>query len=282
MFKLFRKSRTINPLDDVLFQWSRSDPYRTRDLLRSVGVFGATGSGKSSGSGDWFGNAIVAYPRSSGLILCAKPEDKPMWEKMFARHKREKDYSVFEPGGTCRFNFLDFVLQSGGDTRQVTKCITTIGETLRSDKSGGTENSRFFEREEERLLYNAVGIVKLATGKVTAPDLQKFITTAPLSAVQIATPQYQASFHFQSMLKAEKTPKSPVEQHDYEQATDYWMSEFPNQADKMRSCTTAGVLGVLHVFNTGEVRELVSTTTNVTPNDMHERGHWVLDLPERF
>ena len=34
-------------------------------------------------------------------------------------------------------------------------------------------------------------------------------------------------------------------------------------------------MGILHVFNTGVVRELVSTTTNVTPDDMF-RGKWVL------
>ena len=46
-------------------------------------------------------------------------------------------------------------------------------------------------------------------------------------------------------------------------------------ADKTRSSILAGVMGILHVFNTGIVRELVGTTTNVSPDVMAE-GKWVL------
>jgi hypothetical protein len=38
-------------LDQVLFHWSPHDPFTIRDLLRSIAIFGASGSGKSSGSG---------------------------------------------------------------------------------------------------------------------------------------------------------------------------------------------------------------------------------------
>ena len=40
---------------------------------------------------------------------------------------------VFSPEHPLRFNFLDWEnLTGGGHTRNITKCITVIGETLRS------------------------------------------------------------------------------------------------------------------------------------------------------
>ena len=46
-------------------------------------------------------------------------------------------------------------------------------------------------------------------------------------------------------------------------------------ADKTRSSIMVGVMGVLHAFNVGIVRELVSTTSNVTPDDLFQ-GRWLL------
>jgi len=52
--------RSSDPLDDVLFKWPTKDPSTLRHMLRSVEVKGITGSGKSSGSGKFFTEAIVS------------------------------------------------------------------------------------------------------------------------------------------------------------------------------------------------------------------------------
>ncbi len=72
--------------------------------------------------------------------------------------------------------------------------------------------------------------------------------------------------------------KTPTEQHDFDMARDYWLSEFPNMADKTRSSIMTGVMGVLAVFNTGVVRDLVSTTTNVSPADMFAGKFVLVDM----
>jgi len=273
---LVRQKPEKSPLDQELFNWTHDDPFTVRDLLRSIAIFGATGSGKTSGSGKWLAEAIVTHRRSSGLILCAKPEDEAMWRRIFANADRKSDLLIFEPGGALRFNFLSYVVKSGGDTRQITKCITSIGETLRSSDASGREDSQFWEREQERMLYNAVEVVKQATGRVTAPDLQNFITTAAGSPSEISTPVWQGKFHCRCMKAAYEKEKSPTEQHDYELAQDYWLGEIPNMADRTKSSILVGVLGILHVFNTGVVRELASDETNVTPDDMLKKCRWVL------
>jgi type IV secretory pathway TraG/TraD family ATPase VirD4 len=218
----------------------------------------------------------VRHAGSGGLILAAKPEDRQMWEGIFRSAGRSADLMVFSPENPLRFNFLDWEnLTGGGQTRNITKCITTIGETLRSSDTTAGENADFWQREQERLIYNAVEIVKQATGKVSAPELQAFITTAATHPSEIGTAEWQAKFHNRCLKAAYEREKSTTEQHDFDMARDYFLSEWPSMADKTRSSIMTGVMGILHTFNTGTVRELVSTTTNVTPADMF-RGKWVL------
>ena len=143
-----------------------------------------------------------------------------------------------------------------------------------ADTKGG-ESADFWEAEQQRMIYNAVEVVRLATGGVSAPDIQRFITTAPQSVEQIKTEEWQKKFCNQCMKEAFDKEKTPVEKHDYHLAVDYWLSEFPTMADKTRSSILTGVMGILHVFNVGVVRELVSTTTNASPDDML-KGKWVI------
>lgn len=269
---LYRKTK--DTLDKPLFQWSDRDAFTIRDLLNGgVAITGRAGSGKTSSSGRQLGNAILRHPRSSGLILAAKPEDLPMWQGMCAKAGRK--LRVFAPDQPLRFNILSHVLGMGGQTREVVRCITTIGETLRSSESKGGESADFWEREQERMLYNAVEVVRQATGSVSAPDLQRFISTAPMNAAQISSPQWQSGYCNQCLAAAYGKRKSSVEKHDYQLAADYWLAEYPNMADKTRSCILTGVMGILHVFNSGVVRELMSTTTNATPDDILA-GEWVI------
>ncbi|WP_145377600.1 type IV secretory system conjugative DNA transfer family protein [Symmachiella dynata] len=186
-----------------------------------------------------------------------------------------KDLIVFSPDGPWRFDFLDYEMRQGGHTRNITRLIMTIGETLRSSDHSASENSDFWEREQERMLYNAVQIIKVATGKVTAPDLQRFIGGAANGAEEISSESWQTGFHHQCIRAAYLADKSAVDTHDCQLAFDYWLSELPRMASKTKSSIEVGVNGILHVFNTGITRSLVSGGTNVSPDDMFDRK-WVM------
>lgn len=266
-------------LDVALLRWSDSDVFTVRDLLSGgVAVFGRTGSGKTSSSGKALAKAIVGYGNSGGLILAAKSEDSAMWRGIFAAAGRADDLLIFSPNNPLRFNFLDYEMRCGGHTRNLVKVLMTIGETLRSSDTAGGEDADFWQREQERMLFNAVEVVKQATGKVSAPDLHRFISTAAMSPGQIASPQWQSQFHNQCLKAAWEKEKSPIEAHDFDLAKEFWLGEFPNMAEKTRSSIMTGVMGILHVFNVGVVRELVSTTTNVVPEDMFAGTFVLIDM----
>lgn len=274
-----RKHRVRDPLDRQLLQWTARDAFTVRNLLDGgVSIVGRVGSGKTSSSGRVLGCAIVGMRDSSGLICVPKGEDVPMWRHIFAQAGRRNDLLEFDADGSnLRCNFLAEASRYGGHTREIVRCITTIGETVRSNNQRGNgEDSGFWAAEQERMIYNAIEVLKTARRLVSAPDLQAFITTAACNATQLRDPSWQSGFHCRTMEQAYRATKSAMEAADFELAADYWLGEFCNMADRMRSSILTGVLGLLHVFNTGIVRELVSTTTNVSPDDMLARGKWIL------
>ncbi len=264
-------------LDKVLLYWSKLDPLTIRGLLNGgISIIGRVGSGKTSSSGKELGSAIVAHKQSGGLILAAKPEDLGMWRQIFASAGRQNDLLEFSPSQKLRFNFLDYEMRHGGHTRNITQCIRTIGESLHaSDSRGGAEQEIFWVQQQERMIYNAVEVIKRATKRVTASDLQKFVVGAATSGEQLSSDEWRKGFHCQCLEAGHNAQKTPIETNDFQMAADYWLGEYPSMADKTRSSILAGVMGLLHVFNTGLVSELVSGETNVTPDDMFN-GKWVL------
>lgn len=274
-----------DPLDREMFNWGPDDTFSLRHHLNGgTIIIGRAGSGKTSSSGKLLARSIVGLPGSGGLILAAKPDDLPMWKDIFDKAGRANDLLVFSPREKLRFNLLSYMLKmTVGSTRDVTKLITIIGETLRAaDVKGGGEASDFFESEETRMIYNVVEMLKLAFGTVTAPDMQRFIVAAPKSPAQMAAEGWADSFCKKVCDRAcanVNAKKDPIATHDYNLAVSYWLGEYPTMADKTRSCIQTGVLGKLHAMNVGIVRELVSSGTNVTPDDILA-GKWVIvDMP---
>jgi hypothetical protein len=231
-------------------------------LNGGVHIMGATGSGKTSGSGRALARAVVSGLESGGLIIAAKPEDADDWRKIFTESGRKNDLLLFGPGEKLRYNFSNELASTVGGTRVVTQALINIAETLKSGDGDG--NDRFWQQQQERLIYNACEILRLATGGISPPALQRFISGAALSVGLLSDPLWQDGFHNQTLKAAHGKKKTDIEQHDFDLAMDYWLSEYPAMADKTRSSIVALVMGLLHVFNTGVVRQLVSTSSNIS------------------
>jgi type IV secretory pathway TraG/TraD family ATPase VirD4 len=260
-----------------LFHWSPRDPFTIGDLLRGLICFGASGSGKSSGSLYVIAKAIAKCRKIGSLILASKPEDREFWQKVFRQAGRINDLIIFRPDMHWRFNFIDFIHKNGGDTKDITEAITVIGETL--EEGENNYRDKFWEKEPKRLIHNSVEIVKLAKGRVTAPDLHDFITGAAMKPETVNTPEFKESLHGKYLRAAFHNAKTAIERHDFGIAFKYFKDEYPAMADKMRSGILTSVLGILHVFNSGIVRELVSTCTNVTPAVLDEGKCILVDMP---
>ena len=74
------KTDFIREPDKPLLQLTSKDNFTVRDSFNGVHVYGAIGSGKTSGSG----RALAgAYLRAGygGIVLCAKPEECELWQE---------------------------------------------------------------------------------------------------------------------------------------------------------------------------------------------------------
>src|SRR5271170_5554639 len=63
----------------VLRDWGNGQAFHLADALTGVSVFGATGSGKTSGPAKHLAYGYLAAG-FGGLVLCAKKEERRQWE----------------------------------------------------------------------------------------------------------------------------------------------------------------------------------------------------------
>lgn len=212
-------------LDQVLFWWTAGrDSFRVRDLLNGgCLILGRAGSGKTSSSGARLQAAIVGHPKSAGLLLAAKPEDAGDIVRIFHKARRLKDLIVFDASRHWRCNFLGCLKRP----RDVVTFLTTMSEVLqRGDSKGGGDNSRFYDTQQDRCIYNAAAALQAAREPITAPNLHKFIMTAATTQAQLHTPEWQKKYHAKVLARGFETKLSPLEAHDFQLCVDYWVEEW--------------------------------------------------------
>ena len=89
----------------VLRDWGNGQAFRLADALTGVCVFGATGSGKTSGPAKHLAYGYLAAG-FGGLVLCAKKEERRQWEQWAAETERTDDLVIMDASGQNRFNFM--------------------------------------------------------------------------------------------------------------------------------------------------------------------------------
>ncbi len=90
----------------VIREWGNGQGFRLADALTGVAVFGATGSGKTSGPAKHLAYGYLAAG-FGGLVLCAKKEECRQWQRWAAETNRAGDLVIVNQSGNQRFNFLD-------------------------------------------------------------------------------------------------------------------------------------------------------------------------------
>ena len=263
-------------LDQVLLRWSPHDPFTMRNLLDGgLCILGRPGSGKTSASGKLLALCILAFPMSGGLILSSSPTDLAMWRGWAAMVGRPDDLVVFGPDHSHRFHMIAFLARMGADQKELAKAILTIGESRDNDESaGGKGEEIFWTQQAKSKLETAIAILTMAGEDISIPNIHRFILTAAQSPGDLADEQWRDKYHNQCFAKAWKAKGTDIQKHDYQLAADTWLTQWPVMAEKTRSSVEASIGGTLHVFNSGQVRELLSTATTVTPEVMG-RGKWV-------
>ena len=79
---------SVNPLpppfhpSTVIRDWGNGEGFTIADALTGVAVFGATGSGKTSGTGKHLALGYLgSAAEMGGIVLCAKKDEARQWQQ---------------------------------------------------------------------------------------------------------------------------------------------------------------------------------------------------------
>ena len=235
-----RKQAEPWPLFQMLLHWNGKDAWSIGDACQGTAVFGATGSGKTTGSGQAIARAFLRAG-FGGLVLTAKPGDRANFEDYCRREGRLNDVALFDASAAHRYSFLDEELNRKGSGAGLTENIVNLFSTVleiaeRNSGQGGREDEGYWMRALRQLCRNLVDLLVLARGRVTIPELYRVGVSAATGFEQIRSDEWKKqSFCFQCLADADGKAKSPRQQRDFELVADYFMQEFPGLSDKTRS-----------------------------------------------
>ena len=273
-------------LDRPLLRLSKRDAWTVRDACEGVAVLGATGSGKTTGSGEAIAKAFLRAG-FGGLVLCVKPDERRLWERYAEQTGRAHHLVVFGADAKYRFNFLDYELNragaGGGFTENLVSLFVTAAEVTGGQNRQGS-NDAYWQQTLKQLLRNAIELVAIANGRVTLAELYAVIAEAPQDLAAVRDEAWQQTSRCWACLerahgKAEAGDLPEGKRQDFDLTARYWLAEFPALADKTRSIIVSMFTSMADGLLRSPMRELFCSGTNIVPELAHEGAVILVDLP---
>lgn len=272
----------------VIRDWGAGQAFKLSDALTGVCVFGATGSGKTSGPAKHIAYGYLAN-NFGGLVLCAKKEERIQWQKWAADTGRTDDLVIFDASANWQFNFLDWEASrpdvSGGLTINIVAILDEVAGALaratgKSEHGGG--DSKFWEDSLHHLNTNLVALQTFAGLQVSLPLMRSIIASAPQSLAQIDDPKWQETSTCAATLSEADEATKNANEHvraDFEDCRTYWTRDFPGLSEKTRSIITLTFSVLVQPLVTAPLRQLFSSHTNVKPEDAFDGKIIIVDIP---
>lgn len=245
-------------------------------------IFGALGSGKTSGSGQAIALAFLSAG-FGGLVLTAKPDECELWERYARATGRTQDLLIFSPRSGQGFNFLKYEMkrpgEGAGDTENLIRLFRYVLDV--NQQTAGHRQEPFWDNALNQLLRNAIDIAGLATGEINLKDIREIIKTAPQNPEQLESDEWIEKSFCMQMYRAANHKEGLTErqQRDLAAASDYWIYEFPNLAEKTRSIIVSMFTGLADNFLRGQMFDLFCNKLTVVPEMSATGKIIILDLP---
>ncbi|SMF97902.1 TraM recognition site of TraD and TraG [Methylomagnum ishizawai] len=271
----------------VIRDWRNGEAFRIADALTGVCVFGATGSGKTSGAAKHLAMGYLAAD-FGGLVLCAKKEERRQWEQWAREAERSDDLVIVDASGKWRFNFLDWEASRAGEGGGLTINIVALLDEIASAIAGGAGKgedggeNKFFEDALHHMNINLVDLPLFAGLPVSLPLLRSIVNTAPRTLEEAKSEAWQQGTCAAILREGEAVINDPNQadnRDDYEECRNYWLQEFPALSEKTRSIITLSFSMLVRPFITRPLRKLFSTDTNIKPEDAFNGKIIIIDLP---
>lgn len=282
MLNLFRPSH-VSDLNAPLLHLSPRDRWTVRDALDGgVQVFGSSGSGKTSGSGQALATAFLRA-EWGGLVLCAKNDEAARWQRYCKMAGRARSFIRFDGSGGRRFNFLDYTMAtqpSEGLTDNVVSLLLTVLDGAEGKIGGDSGDQAFWAASSRQLLSHAIGALWAAYGRITIAELVEFIQSRPMRPEQVTQAEFRETFWARTMHKARTAPAHSLPETEFRGIFNYFVHVLAQPDQRTSGNIVATISARLHPLLHGKLHELFCTTTNTVPELVLEGGAvLVIDLP---
>jgi type IV secretory pathway TraG/TraD family ATPase VirD4 len=292
VLSIFRKRKKLLPKrwqqEMPIMALNEQDHWTIGDACQGTQIFGSTGSGKTTGS---LAAIVGGFLKAGfgGLFLTVKPDDCATYVGWCKRHGRSGDVMVFSPSQPYRFNALDSELRrtdaGAGHTQSVVTLLSSMLELNQRNKrgSGAGGDDSYWQSTNQQLTRNSVDLLFLAKGRLSAVDLYRLVVAAPPSFEALRSEDWRKrSYCCQCLEEADAKTQDPVRRRDLELVADYFCCEWPGLSDRTRSVILSMFTSMLDVLNRGLIRELTSSTSNISPELAQEGAIIIVDLPVKL
>lgn len=271
-------------LDRPLLEFDAGDVWTIRDACAGTQIFGGTGSGKTTGSGQAIAKAMLRAG-FGGLVLTVKSSETERWRRYMAECGREQDLIVFSPESPHRFNFLEYERtrqgRGGGLTLNIAQLFITVMNA--GSGSGVSNHDPFWDRALAQLMNNTIDAIRLAGETLSIGNMLRTITSAPQSAAEADDDEWKAgSYLFDLLATAAESLSDPGDREDLAITSQFWLNEFAGVMDpKTRGNIVSTFTTTADGFLRGTLRDLFCTELTLTPEATFEGGVIVVDLPSK-
>jgi hypothetical protein len=283
----------VTDLDTPLLQLSPHDTFTLRAALEGTQIWGATGSGKTSGSGAAIAGAFLRAG-FGGVVCCAKPEEIDLWKNYAKRHGRSDSLIIFDESQS--FNFLDYLVARTGlrGIGTITECLMRIldfSDAVTRVTGTGNSGDAFWQDTARQILRYTIPLLYGVYGRVTVPDIIRFINSAATNVDLYRetnpdgspNPQFQAflarSFAAQTLCQRTTPPVLAADQHLLDAIGAYWFGQFPAIPEKTRGNILISISTRLDRFLHGRLRHAFCGGTTIVPEMCFHGAVIVLAMP---
>lgn len=318
--KLFKSKAKPNShedlLDTVLYKVPGTETNITwADIAQGTMLTGSTGSGKSSGAGQFIAKSML----KSGFgmcILCAKKDERRRWIRYIqeAAPERMNDLVIFNKESNLNFNFLQYEMgrkgEGAGDVLNAVESLMSLNEQNRVYLSGGGggKDERFWDLSLRRMISRAITTLRLSGEEISVSNMRKLVSDCfkgdevdhyqrleKDASEQSIDPQKRtkagveldgwiaSSYFLQVLLKISNEEFSREDEEEVELTMNYWIKEFPKIGEKATSIVVESFMGIVEPFlNKGILKDQFSNglSPELLPENIYERNSIVLiDYP---
>lgn len=276
-------------LSAPLLKLSDSDVLTLENACAGIAIWGTTGSGKTSGSGQAIARSYLQHG-FGGLVLCAKNSEATWWHKLACEEGREKSIIHVHPDKDMVFDFLNYEMtrEGGGQTENILDIfMQVIAITQKTDLSQG-ENAYFFLACKQ-LLRNAIDLCRMAFNRVSLVDVYNIVASSPSHPDDLKNEDWkQDSECFKALaLCNEREKQLQQDKPNYQTNVEldlcasYFLREYPRFGDRLRSSITSIFTASADPWLRGRLRRLFSRQEGfyLDPDHCKEGAIYLFDYP---